>query len=118
VMFQANPALKRRLFGVLRVLGRADESAPQRADADTNTDATTYGDAAAQEPLPPQPAPVAHALALVVALVQAWSFRRGARAVSARPRSCAARLRRRCGRALREALPRRCGCSCEPACVR
>jgi thymidylate kinase len=79
VMFQANPALKRRLFGVLRVLGRSDESTPQRAD--TDADATEYGDAAAQEPLPPQPAPVAHALALVVALVQAWSFRRGARAV-------------------------------------
>ena len=75
VLFQANPALKRGLFGVLRMLGRGDANSPKRAD----DGATALRDEAGQEQLPPQRAPLAHALALIVALVQAWSFRRGAR---------------------------------------
>ena len=95
VMFQANPALKRRLFGLLRLLGRGDAAKPTPADeslaavkAGASPGETSGaadepsgppGEEAVLEPLPPQRAPVAHSLALVVALVQAWSFRRGAR---------------------------------------
>jgi thymidylate kinase len=68
VMFQANPALKRGLRRVLAALGR---SSPSDHPGDP-----------AQEPLPSQAAPVAHALALVVAIVQAWSFRRGGRRIA------------------------------------
>ena len=56
-------------------LNRGGPERPQRADGG----ATAPRDEAGQEQLPPQRAPLAHALALVVALVQAWSFRRGAR---------------------------------------
>jgi len=96
VMFQANPALKRRLFGLLRVLGGSGEVKPQRPDdepvapgegaaAPGETSGSGHepsgspGEETELERLPPQRAPVAHALALVVGLVQAWSFRRGAR---------------------------------------
>ena len=106
VMFQANPALKRRLFGLLRMLGRGDTPMPQRsgdgstargegaappdetsrpADGPSGSadgPSGSAGEEAAQDPVPVpvQRAPVAHAVALIVALVQAWSFRRGARA--------------------------------------
>lgn len=68
VLFQANPAVKRRLFALLRALGRPEAEPLPRQTGGTE----------ALEPLPPQSAPVAHALALVVALAQVWAFRRGA----------------------------------------
>jgi len=68
VMFQANPALKRALRRVLAALGRSSPS-------------DHIGDPA-REALPTQAAPVAHALALLVAIVQAWSYRRGRRRIA------------------------------------
>jgi len=96
VMFQANPALKRRLFGLLHMLGRGDAPKPRGSSGESparrgagplpgetsgpvDEPSGPPGEGAAPEPLPPQRAPVAQGLALVVALVQAWSFRRGAR---------------------------------------
>jgi thymidylate kinase len=70
VMFQANPALKRALRRVLAALGRSERPAT--------------GSDPAQDPMPSQVAPIAHGLALVVAVVQAWSFRRGARRIARR----------------------------------
>jgi len=76
VMYQANPALKRVLRGVLAALGRSPDAASGSARATVSGD----GDGGpAEEEIPRQVAPVAHALATVVAVVQAWSFRRGAR---------------------------------------
>jgi thymidylate kinase len=77
VLFQASPALKRRLFAVLRALGRSNTHRPAAASASPSQDSPL-------EPLPRQPAVVAHALALLVALVQTWALRRGARRVGRR----------------------------------
>jgi thymidylate kinase len=70
LMFQANPGVKRRLFGLLRVLGR---DASDATAARPRSPSIEPGDA----PLPRQFALVTHALAFVVALAQALSFRRG-----------------------------------------
>ena len=72
VLFQANPALKRRLFALLNVLGRPESPGPANAP-DRGSD-ESYS-----EPLPRQHGPIVHLLALLVALAQAWAFRRGAR---------------------------------------
>jgi len=70
VIFQGNPALKRRLLAVLKMLGRTP--GPERPPVPV---APT--DEPSDDPLPRQSAPVAHALAFVVALAQASAFRRG-----------------------------------------
>ena len=77
-LFQADPALKRRLLAVLRALGRSGGHDPAGTPAPRQGE--TY-----LEPLPRQRAAVAHALAFMVALAQAWALRRGARRVGARP---------------------------------
>ncbi|MGI9020974.1 MAG: hypothetical protein ACR2G3_09730, partial [Solirubrobacterales bacterium] len=75
VIFQGNPALKRRLLALLKALGRAPETepAPPASDGEPSVD-----------PLPRQSAPVAHALAFVVALAHVWAFRRGRTAAGRR----------------------------------
>ncbi len=70
VIFQANPALKRRLLAVLDALGRRSEAGDESVPAPAGEPSF--------EPLPRQSAPVAHGLAFVVAFAQAWAFRRGA----------------------------------------
>jgi thymidylate kinase len=77
VLFQADPALKRRLFAVLRALGRSDGREQMAVSVSPSGETSP-------EPLPRQRAALAHALAFVVAVVQAWAFRRGTRR-AARP---------------------------------
>jgi thymidylate kinase len=82
VIYQANPAVKRVLRRMLAVIGRPPKPTSGFSPGDPPSheprrDGAAEG--AGEEPLPSQIAPVAHALALVVALVQPWSFRRGAR---------------------------------------
>ena len=72
VLFQANPALKRRLFALLGALGRRAE--PEAAKPTAGNSADSY-----PRPLPRQHGPIVHLLAVLVALSQAWAFRRGAR---------------------------------------
>jgi thymidylate kinase len=105
VLFQANPAVKQRLFAVLRMLGRSDgrkRTAPPPSAPSLSAPSPSVASPSAAslpalpspaapvpaapapafeepplEPLPRQRAPVAHALGLIVALAQAWAFRRG-----------------------------------------
>jgi thymidylate kinase len=82
VLYRANPALKRVLRRMLAAMGRPPKPTSRLGPGDSASDEWRREEAtvdAAEEPLPSQVAPVAHALALVVAVVQAWSFRRGAR---------------------------------------
>jgi thymidylate kinase len=81
LLYQASPALKRVLRRMLAAMGRSPKPTSRLGPGDSASDASKREEAtgdAADEPLPRQVAPIAHALALVVAVVQAWSFRRGA----------------------------------------
>jgi thymidylate kinase len=77
VLFQANPTVKRRLFALLDALGRRANTRPASSTA-------SHEQAGYERSLPRQPAVIVHTLALLVALAQAWAFRRGARHVSRR----------------------------------
>jgi len=70
VIYQANPALKRRLRAILDRLGSRGEGERAKAPAPAAGEPWV-------EPMPRQSAPLTHVLAALVALAQAWSFRRG-----------------------------------------
>jgi thymidylate kinase len=78
LLYQASPALKRVLRRMLAALGRSPKPTGRGDSASGASKREEAVGDAAEEPWPRQVAPVAHALALVVAVVQAWSFRRGA----------------------------------------